>query len=684
VQSKRPITEALRIDGGGLTLVLAPVAGAAPRLVWLGATLDPGCDIAALAEATKPPRRGAAPDADPGITIFPEGDWGFGGEPAVILRTSGETVRFDRSTVEASDGGMLARLHDDRLSLRLEVTWTLGPEPGLLTARTALVNDGGFAVGIERLTALALPLPDWADTGHVVDGRWASEFRLTPVPLAATLGRTGRGGRTGFEGSAYAIASDGSVDDEQGRVIAAHVAWSGESRWCIDTIGTGARHLQIGAALRNGQIVVPPGGRFETPAAYAVLSGRGWNGVRAGFHALARRLTGPLPPRRVHFNSWEAVYFDFDADRLLTLIDAAADVGAERFVLDDGWFAGRRDDSTSLGDWRVDPERFPKGLGPVIAHAAVRGMDFGLWVEPEMVSPDSDLYRAHPDWCLHAPGRDRPSGRGQLALDLARPEVQDHLFEALSALLHDSAIAYLKWDHNRDLYPVAAPHAQTLGLYDLLDRLRAAHPAVEIESCASGGGRVDYGMLGRCQRFWASDSTDALERLRLHRAMSLFYPPELIGAHVGASPNPITGRRAAMDFRARVAMVAHMGIEADPRRMDADERASLASHVALYKRHRALLHDGVQHWTGDAQIVVALDRSEALALFARADAAPHAFGSPLRIPGLDPARRYRAMVAGSDRALPVLDGGALSNTGLRLPFVQPETAWLVHFEAVAG
>jgi alpha-galactosidase len=674
----------VRIDGGGLTLVLAPAPGAAPRVAWFGPELDVGCDLAALAEATRPQRRAAAPDADHGVSVYPEGGWGFSGEPAVVLTAAGETVRLGEGAVEASGESLRVRFTDARLGLSLMLDWRLGPEPGLLTARAELRNDGPHVVGIERLASLALPLPEWADTGYVVGGRWASEFQITPVPLAATLGRTGHGGRTGFDGSAYAIAGEANMDDARGHVIAAHVAWSGESRWCIDTLGTGARQLQIGAAFRPGEIRLEPGARFETPPAYAVLSSRGWNGVRAGFHALARRLTGPLPPRRVHFNSWEAVYFDMDAARLLPLIDAAAEVGAERFVLDDGWFAGRRDDRTSLGDWRVDTARFPYGLAPVIAHAAARGMDFGIWVEPEMVSPDSDLYRAHPDWCLHAAGRERPTGRNQLVLDLSRDAVCAHLLEALSALLRGNAIAYLKWDHNRDLYPVDSPHAQTLGLYDLLDRLRAAFPNVEIESCASGGGRVDYGMLGRCQRFWASDSTDAVERLRLHRTMSPFYPPELIGAHVGASPNPITGRRAAMDFRARVAMLAHMGIEADPRRMSADERETLAAHVALYKRHRVLLHGGVQHWTPDGQVVIAPDGSEALALFARADAAAVARHPPLRVPGLDPARRYRVEVLGGGRELPPMTGDTLARIGLRLPFVQPETAWLVHLKAEAA
>jgi alpha-galactosidase len=332
-------------------------------------------------------------------------------------------------------------------------------------------------------------------------------------------------------------------------------------------------------------------------------------------------------------------------------------------------------------------------------------MDFGLWVEPEMVNPDSALYRAHSDWVLNRPGADRPTQRHQLVLDLTNPAAAEHIFAALDALLAANPIAYLKWDHNRDLRPAAsagapAAHAQTLAYYRLLDRLRARHPGVEIESCASGGGRIDLEVLTRATRVWLSDNTDAIERLAMQTAASIFLPPEVMGSHVGSSPNPSTGRRLSMTLRARTALFAHMGVEADPARMTERERETLISQIALYKRHRDLIARGLfLSFPGPgapfAWMSLAPDRREALALLARADFARHAETPPVRLPYLDPALRYRVRLeapwpGAGRRGLsepdfwrdgPVFTGEALGRIGLRLPLVHPETAWLLHLAA---
>ena len=283
--------------------------------------------------------------------------------------------------------------------------------------------------------------------------------------------------------------------------------------------------LMLGARLDAGEVSVVSGDSFSTPEALVAVSGAGRAGVRHLFHAHLRQSVLPAvaaTPRKVHLNTWESLGFNLSAAALGELVRAAASLGVERFVLDDGWFRGRRDDTTSLGDWIPDPALFPAGLQPLIREVQAAGMDFGLWVEPEMVSPQSDLLRAHPDWCLHLPGRSQPTQRHQRVLDLSRPEVTDYLFARLDTLLRDNDIAYLKWDHNRDLTDVThdgrpAVHGQTLAAYRLLDELRAAHPTVEIESCSSGGGRVDLGIAVRTDRFWTSDCNDAVERQRIQR-----------------------------------------------------------------------------------------------------------------------------------------------------------------------
>ncbi|MEL6702199.1 MAG: alpha-galactosidase, partial [Pseudomonadota bacterium] len=298
-------------------------------------------------------------------------------------------------------------------------------------------------------------------------------------------------------------------------------------------------------------------------------------------------------------NTWEALYFDHDHDKLRALADAAAEIGAERFVLDDGWFKGRNDDTTSLGDWVPDPDKYPNGLHPIVDYVVdEKGLEFGLWVEPEMVNPDSDLYRAHPDWVLQLDPYPLMTGRNQLVLDLTNPAVKDYLFDRLSALLNEYRISYLKWDMNRDLVLPgdgaghAAVHRQTTELYRLIDRILAAFPHLEIESCASGGGRIDFEILKRTHRFWTSDSNDAVERMRIQTGFSHFLPPEVMGSHVGPDWCHTTGRGFHADFRALVASYGHMGLECDLTKISDTDTETFRAAIADHKIDRDLLHTG--------------------------------------------------------------------------------------------
>jgi alpha-galactosidase len=682
--------------------------GGAPRLLYLGERLPQDVELASLGEAVAAGRRESQPDDDCGLTLLPQTGFGFQGEPAISVEVPGLAVpSFEPTGWELDQRSLRLDLADPLAKLKLILRWRI-TERDVLCASARVVNRGEAPVRLHWLAALTLPLPGWALVAVQVHGRWSGEFQLASTPLVTgKIEKTNRSGRSGFDGAHYLIAGAAGLSEEQGRAVAAHLAWSGNGRSLIETLPTGERQLQIGEWLAPGECVLAPGHDYATPEALAALSSEGFNGIRRPFHAelRARRASAALAagPRKVHFNSWEAVYFDFDEQRLADLAAAAADLGAERFILDDGWFRGRRDDRTSLGDWTVDAARFPNGLGPLIERVHALGMDFGLWIEPEMVSPDSDLYRLNPDWCLHEEGRGRPTQRSQLVLDLTRPEAVDHVFGAIDLLLSTYPIASLKWDHNRDLFPAAtrgrpAAHAQTLAFLALLDRVRAAHPQVEIEGCASGGARIDFAVAQRVARVWASDNTDAVERLRIHHAMSLFYPPELIGAHFGASPNPTTSRRLGVGFRGRIAMFAHFGIEADPGRLTAEERELLAAHVADYKRRRGLIHSGDQLYADcddpgvTVEIVVAKDGGEALALCARVDQSAAAVGPLIRLPGLRPEARYAVELVepwpvpaahhlangGYWRSRPVLEGAVLGQVGLRLPVVHPETAWLVH------
>ena len=404
-------------------------------------------------------------------------------------------------------------------------------------------------------------------------------------------------------------------------------------------------------------------------------------------------------------NTWEAVYFDHDLDRLTELARLGAEIGVERYVLDDGWFRHRRDDTAGLGDWYVDEGVWPEGLHPLVDAVRGLGMEFGLWVEPEMINLDSDLARAHPDWVLGTGGRTPLSSRSQQVLDLAHPEAYAHLLERLDALLSEYPIAYLKWDHNRDLLeagrsPHGTPgvHAQTVAFYRLLDELRARHPGVEIESCSSGGLRVDLEVLEHTDRVWGSDVIDPLERQQIQRWTAQLLPPELVGSHVGAPRAHTTGRTHDLAFRAGTALFGSFGIEWDLTAASEVERKELASWVALYKEMRQLIHTGrtvraPQHDPAFAlHGVVAPDRSEALYALVQLTTPETSVPGAVRLPGLDPDRRYRVQ-AQAPGDLPdhmrgihpppwladgvTLPGSVLAHAGLRAPALHPEQLLLL-------
>lgn len=694
--------EFVRLDGGAVTLVFALETGGAADCVYLGARLPDGEGLAALAAATARGRHESQPDVPPVPGLLPERKAGWSGTPAIVLRRAGMILETDfrARTWQAVPDGLELTFTDDGLAIRLSMVWRIAAD-GVIEAYALLVNHGEPDLELERLAAPALPLPCAFTDLTSFTGRWAGEMREHRRPLAPDgFARTSASGKPGFGGGNWVILHD----SESEQVLAAHLAFSGDcdTRIACDMQGSadGRAVLQMAAAQPDGMPQFPVGAVAQTPKAiFAIAPDR--NRLAQNLHAYLR--ADVLPSRRdwgvrkVHLNSWEALGFNLSEEALTRLAEDAASLGIERFVLDDGWFGGRRDDRTSLGDWFVSPQVFPNGLGPLIDRVHQLGMDFGLWVEPEMVSPDSDLYRQHPDWCLHVDGStERPTMRGQLALDLSLAEVREYLIERLDALLRENAIAYLKWDHNRDLFP--SRPGQTEGFYALLDRLSAAHPKVEIESCSSGGGRIDFGVLSRVHRVWPSDNNDAIERLRIMRAWSQFLPLDVLGSHVGPSPNPITGRRLAMDFRAKVAMFGHMGVEADPARMTDKERAKLAAHIALYKQWRGVLHSGalwrLAHPDPNVTGMMVTHMGRALALVAQTAFSPVFDAAPVRLAGLEPDARYRVTLpepwpprarhylANPDqwREGLVLSGTALMTQGLALPLTHPETAWLVVLE----
>jgi alpha-galactosidase len=390
-------------------------------------------------------------------------------------------------------------------------------------------------------------------------------------------------------------------------------------------------------------------------------SAHGFGAASRVWHDYIRRHVLPrTDPRPVLYNSWEATAFGVSETGQAELAQRAARIGAELFVVDDGWFGIRDSDHAGLGDWHVDPRKFPNGLKPLVEEVRRLGMEFGIWVEPEMVNPDSDLYRAHPDWVISFPDRDRSEIRNQCMLNYARPDVRDWAFGWLDALVRDHGIAFLKWDHNRyvtepgwSAYEGNDPQrfwvAHTAGVYDVIDRLRAAHPALQIESCAGGGGRVDLGILRRTEQFWTSDNTDALDRLRIQEGTSQVYPAIAMGCWVTDSPNQQTGRETSLTYRCHVAMMGALGIGADLTELTDAELDELARWIGVYKGIRSTVQLGDQYRLGPAVGYVAADRSQAVLLVATGNIERQgSVLAPIRLPGLDPDVTYdvRHQVAG--------------------------------------
>lgn len=693
----------VRLDGEAVTLVFALVKDAWAELVYCGAPLPEGEDPAMLAASARRGRHESQPDRPPVPGILPERKGGWSGTPAIEVSRGGMRLDTDFRLVDwRSDPRTISlRFADPALGLDLHSNWEVG-EGALIKTGCVLINASSEPVAVDRLASLAFPIPARFADMITFSGRWAGEMREAQRPVFPDGFATSSSiGKQGFGGGNWSIL----CDPASGETIGAHLEWSGDYDTRIECdpagAGDGRAMLHMAARWDTGEIVIAPGESFETPGAMIVL-GASRTAMMQGFHRAVRtsiRLGPENGPRMVHLNSWEALGFGLSEEKLRALVSDAAALGVERFVLDDGWFGGRRNDRTSLGDWHVSPDVLPNGLDPLIEHVHSLGLDFGLWVEPEMVSPESDLYRAHPDWCIHIEGRERGTMRGQLVLDLTREQVRTYLFDRISDLLRAHAIAYLKWDHNRDLFPLAGRgHRQAEALYGLLSDLNDAFPHVEIESCSSGGGRIDTRILSYTHRVWPSDNNDPSERVRIMRSWSQFLPLEVLGNHVGPSPNPITGRRTEMDFRAKVALFGHMGVEADPGAMSETERGVLAAHIALYKEWRGVLHSGALHHLGHpdpaifAQMVVGDDT--ALAVAAQTQFSPVFDAAPLRLAGLDAQASYRVRLLrpwpgkaslyladwqGWENGL-ILSGRALMTQGLALPLTHPETAWLIALE----
>nr|WP_255672702.1 alpha-galactosidase [Glycomyces amatae] len=686
-----------------------------PSVLHWGADLGElgEADLAELDRATSRQTAPGTLDAAWRLPLVPQEADGWSGRPGLLATREGRPVfpRWTAAVERRDEAAVRLTATDEASGLVLRTAIAIG-EGGLVLLDHEIANTGDGELEVAWLEA-TLPVPKAADHLTQFAGRWTREKSplTAPMPRGTTV-RESRRGRGGHDAPWVTLASDGQPRNRGGEVWAVHLGWSADVRHRVDRVGEHVTALGAGELVRPGEIRLAPGGAYRTPTAYFAWAATGLDGVSERFHTWMRsRPQHPRTARPLVLNTWEAVYFDHDGDRLEALARKAAAVGVERFVLDDGWFPGRRDDTKGLGDWTVDRTVWPNGLGPLADLVHSLGMEFGLWFEPEMVNLDSDLARAHPEWLLANPASvPSPEGlsfRTQYVLDLANPEAFEHVRSQMSALVRELGIDFVKWDHNRDLVePVhgGAPgtHGQTLAAYRLIARLKADHPGLEIESCSSGGARTDLGILEHTDRVWASDSNDPVERQEIQRWTELVLPPELIGAHVGPSPAHSSGRAAPLSYRIATSLQGSAGFEWDLLSCDEEETGRITAFAALYKELRHLLHTGtvVRPDVLDPALrvrgVVAPDRSEAVFTVATVASLEDALAERLRLDGLDPERRYRVRVrdeigtarwgwvtpAWLDGEGTVLPGRVLAEAGLQLPTLWPIQALVVHVTAV--
>ena len=741
-----PASHVVALSTREVTLVLDLTDGALPAVVHWGQRLDvlEPEDLDALV-ATGIGLNGANDIDEPRrVAVLPEQHRAWPGRPGLQGSRDGRawSTRFTVTSVHL-DGTPLTAHHvggpgcldvhatDDAagLSLRLEIA--LDPS-GLVRARATLTNTHAEPFTVDGLN-LALPLPAGHDELLDFAGRWGRE--RTPQRHTLHTGihlRENRRGRTGAD-SAYVLhAGTPGFGFQAGELRAVHTGWSGNHVHYAEKVFTGEAVIGGGELLLPGEVRLGQGQSYASPWVF-FSTGTGLDAVARTFHRHLRSRSRRVDTHRpVTLNVWEAVYFDHRLDRLLELAQQAARVGVERYVLDDGWFGARRDDTAGLGDWVVSPEVWPGGLHPLVDRVRELGMQFGLWVEPEMINPDSEAARAHPEWMMAARDELPVPSRRQQVIDLTVPAAYEHVKGQLLALLDEYDIGYLKWDHNRDLVEAGsqpdagrpAVHAQTLAVYRLLDEIRTVHPDLEIESCSSGGARVDLGILERTDRVWVSDVIDPLERQHMLRWTTQLIPPEYMGSHIASDHSHSTGRRHDLSFRAGTAVFGHLGIEWDLTAVDEDTLDEIAQWVAFHKQHRHLLLGGdlVRADTGDENVfvhgVVAPDRGEAIFAFATVGNPVHWPGTRVRFPGLDAGTRYRVrplvvgqppagltapvwwgpdrsqcevqpdetvtpgfggtVRRGADFPGAVLTGAALANVGTAPPVLLPEQVVLFH------
>ncbi len=689
-----------RLDTRNQSLVLSSLNNRLPCIIYWGECLPRDENLDEVYEASKKDWGDNLLDQIPELSILPEQSANFSGQLGCKMRdVNGHLLssNFVFFADEVSNNSLTLVFKDKDLG----ITYTAGIDALYeddVYALNAKINSNNPII-MEWLSAPVIEAPQTSNEMLDYGGHWGSEFRSQTTPWVTGVhlreSRVGTTSHAHFPG--LMIPTAGSSEN-LGSCYGFHYGWSGGHRMIAEQLQDGRKQIQFGNT-ENSEL--NPLTSFETAKLYISHSGAGLGGVGRIFRDFVSNSIVDLPIgsiRPVHYNCWEAVYFDHNIEELKEIATLAADIGAERFVLDDGWFKGRNSATSSLGDWYVDEHKYPDGMHPLVKHIHSNGMTFGLWFEPEMVSPDSDLFRSHPEWILG--DISQTLGRAQYVLDISINEVQEYLFERIDSILNEYPIEYIKWDHNRVLpYPDAS---QTRALYSLLDRIRESHSGLEIETCSSGGGRIDYGILEHTQRVWLSDSNDALERLRIQHEALLWLPIHVTGSHVGPKVCHTSGRELPMSFRAWVSAQRHMGFEMDPKELSSEDKVILKSVTQWWKKNREwmmsanILRLPCIDKTVIAEIQVNLQGDHFVVFAGQSSASELSSSVPLVLAGLDSKSMYNISVHNkkeikslgkSDEGLMnrnlMLSGQFLMTKGLQLPKVFPANMLVIEGDKAA-
>ncbi|MFC9843606.1 alpha-galactosidase [Streptomyces sp. NPDC060223] len=607
------------------------------------------------------------------------------GPPSLQVRFADGSRAFEwQSTgLRVTDDELALAFRDRHYPLHVTLHYRVQGDTDVIERWTTVRNAGDEPVTLLRTDSAAWSLPPLRDyrLSHVT-GQWSAESQLRrdQLPYGETV-LTSRRGITSHHANPWVMLDAGEATEEHGRVWSAALVWSGSWRITAQRTPDGRAGFTGGVGHDGMNVPLTPGEEFTTPPFAGLFTEGGFGAASRAWHAytLAHVLPHPDEVAPVLYNSWEATGFDVDEVSQKALAERAAELGVELYVVDDGWFGARRSDHAGLGDWTPTPDRFPDGLTPLVDAVHRLGMSFGLWVEPEMVNPDSDLYRQHPDWVLHFTDRPRSELRNQLVLNFARRDVADWAYDWLTRLVGDHGIDFLKWDMNRAFseagWPGKTDGADRLGpqyvrnLYGVIDRLRADHPELRIEACSGGGGRIDLGILSRTDQAWASDNTDAADRMGIQHGYGQIYPARTMGAWVTDVPNQLTGRTVPLRFRFHVSMAGALGIGGDLTHWSEEELREGAALVAEYKQVRHLVQHGrLDRLAPPAEDAVsavqytAADASESLLLVYRRVSRHGAPQLPVRLRGLTPGARYRDARTGA-----VHHAAVLAEYGLHVP-----------------